>query len=139
MLPAAAFAAPPDPLAPPYQPSGSAPKGTIYDSTVSPLPGNLPSEGPEAYAFTEFGDEVQFAGSARLLKNVTVTLSSWACQQGHWYDDTCVTQKGAKFALPITFNIYTPATNGGGVPTAGALIASTTQTFSVPYRPSADD
>jgi hypothetical protein len=107
----------------------------IYDSTVSPLPGNLPSEGPEAYAFTEFGDEVTFAGNARMLKKVTLTLSSWGCQAGHWYTLDCVTSPGATFTVPITFNIYNPPASGWGT---GALIATKTHTFAVPYRPSAD-
>lgn len=105
----------------------------IYDSTVNPLPGNLPSEGPEAYAFTEFGDAVTFAGVSRHLKSVTVTLSSWGCQSGHWYSADCVTTPGATFSIPITFNIY-----NAGDPTPGSLITTTTQTFSVPYRPSSD-
>jgi hypothetical protein len=107
----------------------------IYDSTVSPLPGNLPSEGAEAYAFNQFGDGVTFAGTSRKLKSVTVTLSSWACQTGHWGPGgACVTAPGATFTAPITFNIYQ-----AGNPTPGAQIATLTQTFVVPYRPSEDN
>lgn len=105
----------------------------IYDSTVSPLPGNLPSVGAEAYAFNEFGDGVTFAGTSRNLLSVTVTLSSWGCQSGHWYSGDCVTTPGATFTVPITFNIY-----NAGNPVPGSQIATLTQTFSVPYRPSAD-
>jgi hypothetical protein len=107
----------------------------IYDSTVDPLPGNLPSVGAEAYSFTELGDEVTFAGKPRTVRRVTVTLSSWGCQAGHWYSGDCSTNRGATFALPITFNIY----NSGANNRAGALIATTTQTFDVPYRPSSDN
>jgi hypothetical protein len=106
----------------------------IYDSTMKPLPGNLPSEGAEAYAFTEFGDEVTFAAGSRQLGKVTVTLSSWGCQAGHWYSGDCATSPGARFAIPITFNIYSPGANNA----AGTLLATRTQTFEVPYRPSAD-
>ena len=112
--------------------------GVIYDSTVTPLPGNLPSVGAEAYSFTEFGDEVTFVGHSRVLRQVTVTLSSWAYQAGNWHDDNCVTSKGATFVTPITFNLYQPATVAG-VPTAGSLIVSQTDVFTIPYRPSADD
>jgi hypothetical protein len=105
----------------------------IYDSTVSPLPGNLPSEGAEAYAFNEFGDGIIFAGSARSLGNVTVTMSSWGCQAGTWHTNDCVTTPGATFSIPITLNIY-----NAGSPTPGSLIATRTQTFTIPYRPSAD-
>jgi hypothetical protein len=116
--------------------SGLAASGTvIYDSTVSPLPGNLSSFGPEAYAFTQFGDEVSFASNSRMLQDVTVTLSSWACQSGSWFNADCVTSPGATFAVPITFNLYQVGTGDA----VGALIASQTQTFQVPYRPSADN
>src|ERR1700694_5907983 len=97
--------------------------GVIYDSTVSPLPGNLPSEGPEAYAFTQFGDEGTFAGNARMLQRVTLTLSSWGCEGGHWYSGDCVTSPGARFAIPIAFNIYNPPASGYGT---GTLIATRT-------------
>jgi hypothetical protein len=106
----------------------------IYDSTVSPQPGNLPSEGAEAYAFNQFGDGISFAGTARRSKSVTVTMSSWACQSGNWYSGNCVTAPGATFSIPITLNIY-----NAGSPTPGSLIATKTQTLSIPYRPSADN
>ncbi len=107
----------------------------IYDSTVSPLPANLPSVGPEAYAYTEFGDEINFASGPRTLKTVTVTLSSWACQNGTWHTDDCATTPGATYSVPITFNIYAVGAND----TVVALIATKTQSFNVPYRPSKDD
>jgi hypothetical protein len=109
-------------------------RNVIYDSTVSPLPGNLPSVGAEAYSFTELGDEVTFADTSRTVKRVTVTLSSWGCQAGHWNSADCSTSPGATFTLPITFNIYNPRANN----TAGSLIATATQTFEIPYRPSTD-
>ena len=107
----------------------------IYDSTVDPLPGNLPSVGPEAYSFTELGDEVTPAGKPRTVKRVTVTLSSWGCQSGHWFSSDCSTSAGATFTLPITFNIYNP----GATNRAGSLIATATHSFDVPYRPSSDN
>jgi hypothetical protein len=107
----------------------------IYDSTVKPLPANLPSVGAEATSFTELGDEVAFAAGSRQLQRVTVTLSSWGCQTGHWFTADCVTSPGAKFAVPITFNIYSPGLNN----TAGALLATRTLTFHVPYRPSSSN
>jgi hypothetical protein len=106
----------------------------VYDSTVNPKPGNLPSVGAEAYAFKELGDNITFAGTARSPKTVTVTMSSWACQSGSWYAGNCATTPGATYAIPITLNIYNAAS-----PTPGALIATKTQTFAIPYRPSADN
>lgn len=106
----------------------------IYDSTVSPLPGNLPSEGFEAFGLNEFGDGITFAGTSRNLVNVTVTLSSFACQSGNWFSGNCVTTPGATFSIPITLNIY-----NAGNPVPGSQIATVTQTITVPYRPSADN
>jgi hypothetical protein len=106
----------------------------IYDSTVSPLPGNLPSVGAEAYSFTELGDQVAFADNTRTVRQVTVTLSSWGCQAGSWVHADCVTTPGATFTQPITFNIYNPGANDS----AGSLIATRTQSFDIPYRPSTD-
>jgi hypothetical protein len=108
----------------------------IYSSLVaSPLPGNLPSYGAEAYSFNEFGNEVTFAGTNRQLTNVTLTLSSWGCVAGHWYSGDCSTPSGATFSEPITLTIYNPPQAGSDVP--GSMITRVTQTFAVPYRPSA--
>jgi hypothetical protein len=61
-------------------PSGSA----IYDSTVQPFPGNLVSESFEATATAQFGNQISFGGTSRVLSSVVVQLSSWGCQQGSW-------------------------------------------------------
>lgn len=107
----------------------------IYSSYVgNPLVANLPSVGGEAYAFHELGNAVTFEGTNRKLSNVVVTMSSWACVSGAWYTGDCYTPDGATFSLPITFNVYEPSPDGVN---AGALLATSTQTFSLPYRPSA--
>ena len=106
----------------------------VYDSTVSPQPGNLPSVGAEAYAFKELGDNITFAGTARRARTVTITMSSWGCQAGAWFSANCVTTPGATYSLPITLNIY-----NAGSPTPGSLIATRTQTFAIRYRPSSDN
>jgi hypothetical protein len=101
----------------------------IYDSTAkNGPPSNLPSLGAEAYAFATLGDEITFAAGPRRLNTVTVTLSSWACVQGSWVNGDCSTPAGATFSLPITLRIYDTGNN---------LLASSSQTFDVPYRPSA--
>lgn len=66
---------------------------------------------------------------------MAVTLSSWARVQGSWTTGDCSTPTGSTFSQPITLNIYGPSTDSGL--THGALIASSTQTFAIPYRPSA--
>lgn len=109
----------------------------IYDSTITPLPASLPSVGAEAYAYDEIGNEVTLASSASPLNNVVVTMESWACEYGNWYTaypatGHCLTNPGSSFSLPITFNIYAASNSG----TPGSLIATDTQNFNIPYRPS---
>jgi len=105
-----------------------------YSSLISPLPGNVPSLGVESYYFDELGNEVELASSGT-LSSVVVTMSSWACETGSWSDDTCVTTLGATYAVPITFNIC----SAGPGNTLGSLIANDTQTFNIPFRPTADN
>jgi hypothetical protein len=122
-------------LVTPSAQAANAPSGTtIYNSIPSPLPGNLASQPFQAQQTSEFGDKVTFAGSARVLKDVTITMSSWACQGGAWYTGDCVTTPGATAAVPITVKLYTSDANAA----AGTSFASATQTVAIPYRPSRD-
>jgi hypothetical protein len=110
--------------------AGGVKASVIYNSTVPNGPAaNVPSAGPEAYAFNQLGNEVTFTGAARHLTSVTVGLSSWACYSGAWENGDCSTPSGATFPQAITFNIYDS--------TGQTLLATSTQTFSIPYRPSA--
>jgi hypothetical protein len=120
--------------------SASAAPVVVYNAAVQPLPANLPSEGPEAYGFQEFGDQVTLDGSARTLGTVTTTLSSWGCEQGTWTNHDCVTTPGAKFPVKIVMNIYEPAssTTPGSPVGVGDLITRVTKTFMVLYRPTAN-
>lgn len=108
----------------------------IYNSIPSPLPGNVPSIAFESQSVSEFGDRVQFsAGSGRNLVTVEQIMSSWACESGFYANNNCVTTPGATFSHPITLNIY----NVGATGAVGSLIKTVTQTFAIPYRPSADN
>ena len=111
---------------------GSDPSTTSYSSLVSPLPGNVPSLGVESDYYDELGNEVNLASSGT-LSSVVVTMSSFTCETGS--GTTCVTTSGDTYPVPITLNIYNP----GLTSTPGTLIASDTQTFNIPYRPSADN
>jgi hypothetical protein len=98
-------------------------------------PTNIPSEGPEAYSYAQIGGQVELAGNERSNPTVTVGMSSWACQFGNWSTDNCSTPNpNTKFSWPITLNVYSVGPNN----TVGSLIKSDTQTFAMPYRPSAD-
>jgi len=105
-----------------------------FDNAPNVLPGNLPSYGPEAYSFDEWGGQVALAGTARDLSAATVTLSSWACESGAWNTNDCSTTPGATFDVPITFTVY----NVGPSNAVGTEITHKTQTFAVPFRPSVD-
>ena len=107
----------------------------IYDNIPNPMPGNLPSVGYAATQAEEFGDRLLFGGTARTLTTVVQGMSSWGCESGHWNTGNCVTTPGATFSHPITLNIY----NVGLGNQVGSLIGTVTQTFAVPYRPSADN
>jgi hypothetical protein len=116
-------------------PAGAAPSPVLYNSTVSPLPGNLVSQSFEATQTSELGDAITLASGPALVSNVVVTMSSWGCQTGHWDNDTCSTTPGSTFSTPITLNLFALGANGA----VGAPLASVTQTFNIPFRPSADN
>ena len=90
----------------------------------------------EATGTSELGNQVTLSSVSEPLSSVNVTMSSWACQNGSW-DGTagnCVSPPGATFAVPITFTIY----NVDAGNTVGSVLATDTQTFNIPYRPSGD-
>jgi hypothetical protein len=105
----------------------------VYNNIPSPTPGNMVSQAFEATSTSEFGGQVEFAKDNRRNPSVTVTMSSWAC--GNLKSGAeCATSPGAKFEWPITLNIY-----GVGPGNAvGKKLATKTQTFAIPYRPSAN-
>lgn len=106
------------------------PSVVAFSSIADPLPPNMPSYGPEAYALSSLGDRVALAADTpRNLRGVTVAMSSWACESGSWNLATCVSAAGATFTHPITLRVYN---------TSGTLLAERTQTFTMPYRPSTD-
>jgi hypothetical protein len=110
----------------------SASASTIYDAVPSPLPPNVASLGYEATSTSEFGDNVVFGGTNRRLTTVTVTMSDWALQSDYPGVGTA-----AGWTHPITLNVYA-ADHSGPTPAAGSLLATTTRTVTVPWRPAAD-
>jgi hypothetical protein len=106
---------------------------TIYDSTLSPLPDNVPSIGYEATGVYQLGDEITPAASSGPLSTVVVDMSSWACETGGWNNSpsSCTTSPGATFPATITFNIYTPGNTATPEYTD-------TQTFNIPFRPTSN-
>ncbi len=74
---------------------------------------------------------MQLAGTNRVLRSTTVTMSTWAKHSEY------LSMSGAGWTHPITFNVYN-VNNAGSVPALGALIKSVTQTVDIPWRPEAD-
>jgi hypothetical protein len=117
-------------------PAGAAtPARVVYNATPKHLPPNVASVGFEATSTSEFGDKVVLGGTYRALKTVTVTMSDWALystysSDGRYSGDT------ATWTHPITVNIYTTHLDGNGVP--DQLLATKTQSITIPWRPAAD-
>lgn len=105
----------------------------VYDSIVAPTPPDTWSMSYGGTNLTQLGNAISLGSSPVALNNVVVALDSQACETGS--GASCSTTPGATFPLPVTLNIYAaPATPGGAV---GAPLASDTQTFNIPFRPSA--
>lgn len=115
--------------------ASAASANVVYNNIPNPKPSNVPSIGYEATSTSEFGGQAKLDGTERSNPKVTVLMSSWACKSGTWNDKNCITNPGSKFNHPVTLNIY----NVNGDDSPGALIASETKTFDMPYRPTADD
>jgi hypothetical protein len=116
--------------------AGAASAKVLYDNIPKTLPANFASIGFEATSTSELGGEVELTKvSAKHAQNLTVSavMSSWACQSGGWNTDDCVTTPGATFSQPITLKLYSVGELGDAI----GPIAQATQTFAIPYRPSA--
>jgi hypothetical protein len=107
---------------------------TVYNSIPKPLPGNVASEGPEAYAFAELGDGLALTVTSGSFRKVQFVMSSWACQQGNWYSGNCVTKPGATFEQPLTVSVYS-VDDTAFPPTVVSLLGTITRTYDIPYRP----
>ena len=94
---------------------------SLQDS-YSTLPGGL---------LNSLGDRIALAtGTPRTLDNISIVLSSWACETGS--GTTCQTTPGSTFDQPITLRVYANDSDGS------TAVATITQTFKIPFRPSAD-
>ncbi len=100
----------------------------VFDASVTPLPGNIPSLGYQANQTAEFGDAIHLAGKNRVLQTATVTMSDWALASDY-------PTLGTSWTHPITFNVYNVDPLGTSL---GNLIGSVTQVFDIPWRPIAD-
>jgi hypothetical protein len=122
----------------PVQPDAA---GILYQSIIyakkSALSDYISSLGFECCSTDEFGDALNLsADNARAVK-VSVVLSSWGCESGSWVSG-CSTTKGATFSEPVTLKIYSVTQDTSGNPKADQVLVQQTETFNIPYRPSAD-
>jgi hypothetical protein len=115
--------------------ASAASQSVVYNNIPSPMPSNVASIGYEATSTSEFGSQVNLDGTARKNPKVTVLMSSWACKSGSWFNKDCITNPGSTFTHPVTLNVY----NVNDDDSVGSLIKSDTDTFTMPYRPTADD
>jgi hypothetical protein len=115
----------------------------IYDSIIVNKKGKtssyIASVGFECCTTKEFGDGLVFTKYTSKLNHISVVMQSWGCQSGFWNDDNCLTTAGSNFEEPITANVYSVAMSSSGSPEPGALLASQTDDFYIPYRPSANN
>ena len=67
---------------------------------------------------------------------MVVALDSWTCGNYLTGSNPCTTDASTGYTYPesMTFTIY----NAGSGGTAGSVITTDTQTFNIPFRPSAD-
>jgi len=105
----------------------------VYDATPSPTPPNVASLGYQATSTSEFGDSLHLGGTARVLEAVKVTMSTWA-RYSEYSADPAYDASG--WSHPITVNVYDDSLDGNGVP--DTLLASTTESASIPWRPEGD-
>ena len=105
----------------------------VYNNVPAKLPGNFGSIGLDATSTTEFGGQIELAGTARTQPTVTVVMSSWACQSGGWNTENCSTPKPKKaFVVPLTVRVYNAAELSEGP------VAEATKKVKMQFRPSAD-
>jgi hypothetical protein len=107
----------------------------VYNAIPTPLPPNVASLGFEATSTSEFGDYVHLAGTDRVLKTVTVTMSDWALYSDY-ATDVRYAGNSATWSHPITVNVYSNHLGANGAP--DTLLATKTQTVVIPWRPAAD-
>lgn len=123
----------------------------VYDSFPAQMPGNFPSYGFAATSTSELGDHIRLSDASGKLETVQVNFSSWACendyswQNGAWVAGThsypnvpCMSSEGSGYTHSITLNLY-QVDHSQADPAVGALIASKTASFLIPFRPTHDE
>lgn len=94
---------------------------------------NPVSLGYGATSTTQYGSQIALGREGGVTDPaVEVLLSVWSCEHGEW-NAGCVSN-GGTFEAPLTLNVYAV----GYENSVGALLSSTTQTFTLAYRPTSN-
>ncbi len=104
---------------------------TVYNAVPNTLAPSYASLGFQATQTAEFGDYVHLAGTNRVLNTVTVTMVTWAPNSDY------PLMGPGPWSHNFTLSIYNVVA-GSPLNTKGSLIATATQSKSVPWRPAAD-
>jgi hypothetical protein len=78
-----------------------------------------------------FGGMVEFSHRPGTLKNLTTQVDSFTCEHGSYNLENCYTGRTKKFSYELTADIYEVKADNE----PGTLVASSTATFKLPYRP----
>jgi hypothetical protein len=117
--------------------AGASPPRPVY-SNLKTVPGEvngLPNQDTYSAAPFEFpfGGLVQFSPRPGVIRSLTAEVDSFTCEHGSYIYENCYTgDPGRRFSYTLTAHIY--EVTAGDEP--GALVASSTRKFKIPYRPS---
>jgi hypothetical protein len=79
-----------------------------------------------------FGGIVEFSHRPGVIKSMIVQVDSFTCEHGVYQLENCFTPHlGKKFPYQLTASVY----EVGAGNKLGALVASSTESFKIPYRP----
>ncbi len=85
------------------------------------------------YEYFPMGGLVEFSKRPGVLKSLTTEIDSFTCEHGLYYLENCYTlHESKKFSYELTADIYEVGPSNEPV---GPPIATATQKFKVPYRP----
>lgn len=118
--------------------SATAGSAVVYNALPSdnPINTNYASIGYQATSTSEFGDYVHLGGDTnRTLNTVIVTMSDWA-KYSDYSSNVTYSGNNSTWSLPVTLNVYSSHLGLNEAP--DTVLATKTQTFSIPWRPESD-
>jgi hypothetical protein len=114
----------------------AAPARVVY-SNLNTVPGTV-NESPNHDTYSEapfdfpFGGMVEFSHRPGVIKSLTAQVDSFTCEHGEYQFENCYTGHAIKrFSYTLTARIYEVSPEGE----PGTLVASSTEKFKIPYRP----